>query len=177
MHENDPDRHLPAGQRERKEHSLLPAPDPERVSSGPGTLFNTATITVGGLYLATHSVAVTLMGTTAATTLTCWVSWLAHRRSKINRTDARLPPTEAARDAARPGLACGAENGSAALPAMTECDDSDGGAPDHGAAGPHIGATVRLRRQACAAARRREPRVQGRHPGDSVYRSNTRLSG
>jgi hypothetical protein len=40
--------------------------------------FASASVTVGSLYLATHSVAVTLIGTTAATGLTSLVIWLSH---------------------------------------------------------------------------------------------------
>ena len=54
----------------------------------PQKTFNTATITVGGLYLATHSVAVTLIGTAAASLLTCWILWLSHKR------EAHLPNQE-----------------------------------------------------------------------------------
>ena len=44
--------------------------------------FNTATVTVGGLYLTTHSVVVTLIGTTASTMLTCWAMWLSYNRNR-----------------------------------------------------------------------------------------------
>lgn len=39
-------------------------------------IFNTATVTVGGLYLATHSVTVTAIGTAASTIVECWAIWL-----------------------------------------------------------------------------------------------------
>lgn len=39
-------------------------------------VFQTATATVGGLYLATHSLMVTAIGTCAATALTTWATWL-----------------------------------------------------------------------------------------------------
>lgn len=40
---------------------------------------NGISVTAGGLYLATHSVAVTALGMTAATVLCGWRMWLAHR--------------------------------------------------------------------------------------------------
>jgi hypothetical protein len=39
--------------------------------------FNTVTITVGSLYLATHSIVVTIMGKVAASALCGWRIWLA----------------------------------------------------------------------------------------------------
>jgi hypothetical protein len=44
-------------------------------------IFNTATVTIGGLYLATHSVAVTVLETVAATLLCTRGMWLARRSS------------------------------------------------------------------------------------------------
>ena len=41
--------------------------------------FNNAAVTVGGLYLATHSVVVTLIGTAAVTLLIGWTAWLPRR--------------------------------------------------------------------------------------------------
>ena len=50
------------------------------------TTFNTAAVTIGGLYLATHSVAVTPVGTLAATVLTCWALWLSRDQDQaLNR--------------------------------------------------------------------------------------------
>jgi hypothetical protein len=46
-------------------------------------VFNTATVAVGGLYLATHSVIVTLIGAMTGCLLTCWALWLAHRREQM----------------------------------------------------------------------------------------------
>jgi hypothetical protein len=42
-------------------------------------MFQAATATVGGLYLATHSVTVTAIGTCAATAVTAWATWLIRR--------------------------------------------------------------------------------------------------
>lgn len=44
-------------------------------------MFQTATATVGGLYLATHSVTVTAIGTCAATAVTAWATWLNRRHN------------------------------------------------------------------------------------------------
>lgn len=48
-------------------------------------VFNTATVTVSGLYLATHSVLVTFIGTFAASLLSGWTTWLSlsHRRNRM----------------------------------------------------------------------------------------------
>ena len=60
------------------------------------TLFSTATATVGGLYLATHSVAVTVIGTTASTALTCWAMWLPYKRNRaLASREQAIPDTEA----------------------------------------------------------------------------------
>ena len=40
-------------------------------------VFNTATVAVAGLYLATHSVVVTITGTVAAIALRGWSMWLS----------------------------------------------------------------------------------------------------
>jgi hypothetical protein len=53
-------------------------------------VFNTVTVTVGGLYLATHSVLVTLIGTAAAGLLTGWTTWLSHRRNRVLATQRPL---------------------------------------------------------------------------------------
>jgi len=44
-------------------------------------MFQTATGTVGSLYLATHSVTVTAIGTCAASAVTAWATWLIRRHS------------------------------------------------------------------------------------------------
>lgn len=49
---------------------------PQRDLPAARAMFNTATVTVGSLYLATHSVTVTLIGAAASTVLTCWAMWL-----------------------------------------------------------------------------------------------------
>jgi hypothetical protein len=46
-------------------------------------LFNTATITVGGLYLTSHSIAVTLIGATAGMTVTGWSMWLEMQQKEV----------------------------------------------------------------------------------------------
>jgi hypothetical protein len=55
--------------------------------------FNAATVSIGGLYLATQSVAATLIGTAASTALTCWVMWLAHNRNRV-LTSSRQPAAQ-----------------------------------------------------------------------------------
>jgi hypothetical protein len=42
--------------------------------------FQTVAVAVSGLYIATHSVAVTMIGTTAATAIAGWASWLLGQR-------------------------------------------------------------------------------------------------
>jgi len=71
----------------------------------PQNIFNTATITVGGLYLATHSVAVTLIGAGAASLLTCWTLWLSHKRNAHlpNRTDQRPTASQTVQPHRTPG--------------------------------------------------------------------------
>jgi hypothetical protein len=59
-------------------------------------LFNTATITVGGLYLTSHSVAVTLIGTTAGMGVTGWSMWLEYNRSGSNSCSETSMPTSGA---------------------------------------------------------------------------------
>jgi hypothetical protein len=56
--------------RSRGEHRA----NPELVTATRA--FNTLTITVGGLYLTTHSIIVTIIGT-AASLFGCWTRWLA----------------------------------------------------------------------------------------------------
>jgi hypothetical protein len=53
--------------------------------------FQTVAVAVSGLYIATHSVAVTMIGTTAATAMTGWAVWLLgqHRESGAQATAAR----------------------------------------------------------------------------------------
>src|SRR5262245_37256693 len=63
---------------------------PARDLNAARTIFNTAPVSVGGLYLTTHSVAVTLIGTAAATALTGWTLWLPYKRNRAlgNRDNA-----------------------------------------------------------------------------------------
>jgi hypothetical protein len=65
--------------------------------------FNTVTVTVGGLYLATRSVIVTIIGTAAASLLTCWALWLVQRRG---RTDEGRESQSSAIDQTEPRPTC-----------------------------------------------------------------------
>jgi hypothetical protein len=62
------------------------------------TIFNTATVTVGGLYLATNSVTVTVIGTAAAAVVTGWTIWLAHSRKRPNASPSTTGTTIEAPD-------------------------------------------------------------------------------
>jgi hypothetical protein len=42
--------------------------------------FQVVAVAVSGLYVATHSIAVTAIGATAATALASWAAWLLHQR-------------------------------------------------------------------------------------------------
>jgi hypothetical protein len=66
---------------------------PQRDLAAARSIFSSATITVGGLYLTTHSIAVTLIGTTAATALACWALWLPRGQDRVTRTDAEASAT------------------------------------------------------------------------------------
>jgi hypothetical protein len=65
-------------------------------------IFNAATTTIGGLYLATHSVTVTAIGAAASTMLTCCAIW---PRDKPTRAldSAILPSASGPDDARDPG--------------------------------------------------------------------------
>lgn len=52
-------------------------------------VFQTATAAVGGLYLVTHSVAVTAIGTCAATAVTAWATWLNRRHDQTGTVTER----------------------------------------------------------------------------------------
>jgi hypothetical protein len=67
-----------------------PKPDIETVPRA----FNTITVAVGSLYLATHSVLVTITATAAAGLLTCWVLWLARRERAADDREHQLPIPE-----------------------------------------------------------------------------------
>ena len=58
------------------QHAKTSAPETAAVQR----IFNTATVTVGGLYLTTHSVTVTAIGTAASTIVECWSIWLNQGR-------------------------------------------------------------------------------------------------
>ena len=64
-----------------------PEADPTLAQKG----FNTVTLAVGGLYLATHSVIVTLIGTAAAGLLACWALWVTNH-GKRARADIEGQP-------------------------------------------------------------------------------------
>ena len=73
---------------------------PQRDLSAARAFFSSATITVGGLYLTTHSIAVTLIGTTAATALACWALWLPHGQDRaLIDTEAPATPVQQVADA------------------------------------------------------------------------------
>jgi len=56
---------------------------PERCLSGAQQAVNSMAVTVGGIYLATQSVVVTVAGTAASTLLTAWALWLAQCRNQV----------------------------------------------------------------------------------------------
>lgn len=58
----------------------------ERDAAAIQRIFNTATVAVGGLYLATHSVTVTAIGTIASAAVTCWSTWMANYRLDTRST-------------------------------------------------------------------------------------------
>jgi hypothetical protein len=51
----------------------------EPSAAGTQQAINSLIVTVGGVYLATHSVTVTIVGTVASTLLIAWRLWLTHR--------------------------------------------------------------------------------------------------
>jgi hypothetical protein len=61
---------------------MLPARRWERKLSEIQMIFNVASMTVGGLYLTTHSVAVTLIGTAAGAAVTGWTTWLENNQTR-----------------------------------------------------------------------------------------------
>jgi membrane protein implicated in regulation of membrane protease activity len=54
--------------------------------------FKTMTVTIAGLYLATQSVTVTIVGTAAASVLTCWALWLAQQRRRTEASQKSQRP-------------------------------------------------------------------------------------
>jgi hypothetical protein len=71
---------------------------PQRDLAGARAIFSSATITVGGLYLSTHSIIVTVIGTLAATALACWAMWLprGEDRTLTNTEESRAPVQQVA---------------------------------------------------------------------------------
>ncbi len=61
----------------------------DRVTVGVTTTeqsFTSAAVTVGSLYLATHSIVATITGTVAATAVCGWGMWLSHQRDRAIAT-------------------------------------------------------------------------------------------
>jgi hypothetical protein len=58
-------------------------------------VINATAVTVGGIYLTTHSVSVTIVGAAASTLLNVWALWLAHRRNQAVLTGAQVKEPEA----------------------------------------------------------------------------------
>src|SRR5947209_4289947 len=69
------------------------------------TTFSTTAVTVGSLYLTTHSVAITAIGASAATAITAWNTWLNRDKAsgpcdsgtgidEILRADPEVPASE-----------------------------------------------------------------------------------
>jgi hypothetical protein len=51
-------------------------------------MFSSAAVTIGSLYLATHSVTVTVVGAVASTVLTCCAIWLPYQsKGALNGDD------------------------------------------------------------------------------------------
>jgi hypothetical protein len=61
---------------------MLPARRGERNLFEIQKIFNAVTVTVGGLYLTTHSVAVTLIGAAAGAAVTGWTTRLEYNRTR-----------------------------------------------------------------------------------------------
>jgi hypothetical protein len=55
---------------------------PEPHSTAVVRAINATAATAGGLYLTTHSIPVTAIGTGAASLLACWTLWLAHLQAR-----------------------------------------------------------------------------------------------
>jgi hypothetical protein len=73
---------------------------PQRDLAAARSIFSSASITVGGLYLTTHSIAVTLVGTTAATALTYWTLRLLYGQDhSSNDTEAPAESVQPVADA------------------------------------------------------------------------------
>lgn len=61
---------------------MLPTRHGERNLPGTQKIFNAATMTVGGLFLTTHSVAVTLIGAAVGAVITGWTTWLEYNQPR-----------------------------------------------------------------------------------------------
>jgi hypothetical protein len=73
---------------------------PQRDLAAVRSIFSSASITVGSLYLTTHSIAVTLVGTTAATALACWTLRLLRGQDhSSNEIEAPAKPVQPIADA------------------------------------------------------------------------------
>jgi hypothetical protein len=62
----------------------------ELSSTGCQQAINSIAVTAGGLYVATHSVTATILGTTASTGVIAWRLWLTHRRVLARRLQTQL---------------------------------------------------------------------------------------
>jgi hypothetical protein len=69
----------------------------EPIMTNAQQAINAIAVTVGGIYLATHSVIVTVVAMIASTLLTAWALWLARRRDQLPAGDAQESETIRAR--------------------------------------------------------------------------------
>jgi hypothetical protein len=67
-------------------------PGLDLVTARAPKIFNTAAVAVGGLYLATHSVVVTLIGAGASTVLAWWAIWLPCQHDETSTHDPQSTP-------------------------------------------------------------------------------------
>lgn len=84
----------------------------QRHQSGPilaaaQSAFQAVAVAVSGLYLATHSVAATAIGTTAATAVASWGAWLLRQRRDADPKSVTAGPEEiTAKCGDAPGESC-----------------------------------------------------------------------